>query len=311
VHPVNIAEYHIKIESPGSSVLSELSQYIASQSIPSRDFTLSNAQLKQAIDKGALWLTRGKSTQRLRRVKKALLPLDELHFYYNETLLTQVPAPATLIADCQHYSVWFKPYGMLSLGSKWSDHFTIERWVQKSLVPERPVFIVHRLDKAATGLIVVAHSKKATTALSAMFEAKSIEQSSLQKQYQIIVHGNASELAENTEVITPIEEKHAKSIFTCQAYDAQHNLSLIQVNLITGRKHQIRIHAASVGLPVVGDRLHGDPKIYNKEYSEALNLQLCSVSLQFTCPFTGEEKSFTAPEDLRPDIKKVIQRLKS
>ena len=303
---MKVAQYHITIESSAGSVLSELSTHISTEKVDVPPLQLSHAQLKQAIDKGALWLTRGKNTQRLRRVKKVLQPGDELHFYYNEELLAQEPAPATLISDCQQYSIWFKPYGMLSLGSKWSDHCTIERWVQKNLVPERPVFIVHRLDKAATGLMIVAHSKKASSALSAMFEAKSVEQSSLQKHYQIIVHGNASNISEKEEVNTPIEGKNAKSIFSCKAYDATHDLSLIEVNLITGRKHQIRIHAASIGLPVVGDRLHGDK---SKEYSQDLNLQLCSVSLQFICPFSAEEKIFSAPEDLRPGIKKVIQRL--
>ncbi len=52
------------------------------------------------------------------------------------------------------------PYGMLSQGSKWSDHCTIARFAQQHLTPERPVFIVHRLDRAATGLILIAHSKK-------------------------------------------------------------------------------------------------------------------------------------------------------
>ena len=84
--------------------------------------TLSNAQLKQAIQQGALWLTRGKSTQRLRRVKKPLKTADTLHFYYDEQVLSQQPNEALLIEDCTDYSVWYKPYGMLSQGSKWSDH---------------------------------------------------------------------------------------------------------------------------------------------------------------------------------------------
>ena len=101
------------------------------------------------------------------------------------------PVPqALLIEDLIDYSVWYKPYGMLSQGSKWSDHCTIARFAQKNLSNERPAFIVHRLDRAATGLILIAHSKKAAKALSSLFENRTIESNSLEKFYQIIVHGN-------------------------------------------------------------------------------------------------------------------------
>ncbi len=124
--------------------------------------TLSKAELKSAIDKGALWLTRRKRTNRLRRLKTSLQLHDQVHFYYNAEVLAQPTPEAKLIADFHDYSVWFKPYGMLSQGSKWSEHCTITRFAQQYFNHDRACFIVHRLDKAATGLIMVAHSKTAT-----------------------------------------------------------------------------------------------------------------------------------------------------
>ena len=262
---------------------------------------LSIADLKKAIAKGALWLTRGKQTQRLRRVKKSLKPKDELHFYYNKQALDQVVPEAKLIADLDSYSVWYKPYGMLSQGSKWSDHTTISRWAQAHLTPERPVFIVHRLDRAATGLILVAHSKAAARGLSAMFGHHELE-----KHYQIIVHGNHTERAQPDVITQDVDGKSAKSTFKCLNYDVKSNMSLIDVKIDSGRKHQIRLHAAGIGFPVVADRLHGDQSI---KYDDQLNLQLCAVSLSFTCPMTGESRAFELDEGDKPQLKQVISAL--
>ena len=262
---------------------------------------LSSAQIKQAITKGALWLTRHDHTQRLRRIKKKLSEGDTLHFYYDEAILSQLPPPAQLIADLQDYSVWYKPYGMLSQGSKWSDHCTISRWAQNNLPNERPVFIVHRLDRAATGLILVAHSKKAAKALSAMFEVHAFE-----KHYQIIVHGDHGQRPQPDVITLEIDGKRAKSTFCFNQYDSVAHLSLIDVKIETGRKHQIRKHASSINLPVVGDRLHGDT---TKTYADVLNLQLCAVSLAFTCPLSATEQHFELPEELKPQIAKTIKLL--
>ncbi|PHR84233.1 MAG: RNA pseudouridine synthase [Colwellia sp.] len=266
-------------------------------SLAKTDNALSKAQLKQAISKGALWLTRGKHTQRLRRVKRTLQQDDELHFYYNEAVLANEVPKAILISDEGDYSVWYKPFGMLSQGSKWSDHCTIARFAQQFFTNERAVFIVHRLDKAATGLILIAHSKKAVKALSLMFENRTTNNNSLEKYYQIIVHGNHS-INEQPQVITSdVEGKSARSTFRCLTYDKIKEQSLIEVKIDSGRKHQIRVHAASVGLPVVGDRLHGIA-----DNNESLNLQLCAVSLSFICPITQQKQYFQLPEALRPQL---------
>ena len=135
---------------------------------------LSNSQIKQAIDKGALWLQRGKRTKRYRRLKAELQAGDTIHFYYNEAVLSQSTADAELIADFDDYSVWYKPTGMLSQGSKWSDHTTITRFVTKAFNSERAVFLVHRLDRAAQGLILIAHNKKAAQAFSKLFEVHNL-----------------------------------------------------------------------------------------------------------------------------------------
>lgn len=290
-YPLDSFELHITVDDAQTTIVPLLQSQCE----------LSVSELKLAIAKGALWIGRGKQVQRLRRVKKPLKPGEELHFYFNQAVLDQLAPEATLVADLTSYSVWYKPYGMLSQGSKWSDHTTITRWAQTHLIPERPVFIVHRLDRAATGLILVAHSKAAARGLSSMFEHHQLE-----KHYQIIVHGNHSERAQPDVITQDIDSKSAKSTFNCLEYDAKADISLVDVKIDSGRKHQIRLHAAGIALPVVADRLHGDQ---SKQYTDDMNLQLCAVSLDFVCPLTGEQKSFKLEKGLRPQLSKVANQL--
>lgn len=289
-------ELHIPIENTEHSPL----QILAIQCELSGN-KLSNSELKQAIQKGALWVTRKKSTSRLRRVKKPLNIGDALHFYYNKQVLQQVSPQAQLIADHKDYSIWYKPFSMLSQGSKWSDHCTIARYAQQYFMlegmSERSCFIIHRLDRAASGLIIIAHTKKAAQALSALFEKHDLE-----KYYHIIVQGRFNEESEEnhpTIISTDVDNKTALSIFSLIEYDETKDLSLLNVKIETGRKHQIRIHAASIGLPVLGDRLHGNAK------KEEVNLQLCAVKLAFACPLTNEPREYNLPEKLRPSLANI------
>ncbi|GAA6205263.1 RNA pseudouridine synthase [Thalassotalea sp. SU-HH00458] len=291
-------ERHINVSTDNLNLLELLAESCS-------EFSLSKAKLKDAINKGALWLSRGKYTQRIRKIKKSLQPHDVIHFYYDEKVLNQLPPQAQLIADLNQYSVWYKPYGMLSQGSKWSDHCTIARWAETHLLPQRPAFIVHRLDRAASGLIIIAHSKKMARAFSEIFENHH-----LQKIYQIIVHGILPDNFDNKmglEVTEKIDDKSAKSTFYRLEVDQQAQLTLAKVSIETGRKHQIRKHAASIHLPVVGDRLHGDQ---TKKIPETVNLQLCAVELQFTCPVSQIDKHFKLPSQLSLSLTDLVNLLR-
>ena len=76
---------------------------------------LPKQQLKQAMKKGAVWVSESDSGhKRLRRADKALKVGQRLHLYYDATVLAQQVEAAILIAEETEYSVWYKPYGMLS-----------------------------------------------------------------------------------------------------------------------------------------------------------------------------------------------------
>jgi len=247
------------------------------------ELALSKQLIKQLMQKGAVWQTKGSKTQRLRRAKKSLKQGTKLHLYYDKVVLDMRPAEPELIADEGHYSVWNKPYGMLSQGSKWGDHCTITRWAEQHLSPQRNSFTVHRLDRAANGLIIVAHEKKAAAALSLLFQQRQIE-----KRYRIWVHGQFDHevtVDKPTHIDSEIDGRHARSHFSFVEYDVEKNRSLLDVSIETGRKHQIRRHSAELGFPVVGDRLYGDIKVEE-------NLQLTAYHLAFQCPFSHKQLVF-------------------
>lgn len=292
-------EFHIPITSEGKTAV----DYLAESS------ELSKQKLKQCMQKGCVWLEREGSKvssnelsedveaiiqkgyiQRLRRAKKVLKKNQTLHFYYDESVLSIEASPAILVEDCGDYSIWNKPSGMLSQGSKWGDHCTIYRWVEKNLQPERAAFVVHRLDRAATGLILLAHKKSVASQFSRLFEKREIY-----KRYLVKVKGDFSKnLTDKNDVFTIndlIDEKTAVSHVSFSSYDSTQNTSVIEVDIETGRKHQIRKHLSNIGFPVLGDRLYGS----NQSSDDAINLdlQLQARKLQFICPITSEKKVFT------------------
>ena len=233
------------------------------------------------MTQGAVWVTRDGHTQRLRRAKRKLREGDELHLYYDEGVLAETPAEPTLVADVGDYSVWNKPYGLRSQGSKWGDHCTVVRWAERHLQPERPAFTVHRLDRAASGLMLVAHSKSMAATLSQLFRSRKVE-----KRYLAYVNGDLSGQANPLRVDKPIDGKRAVSEIVFEEVSADKSQSLVEVRIETGRKHQIRRHLADLGHPVIGDRLYGTGE------TDGADLQLTAYLLAFRCPVSGEKVEY-------------------
>ena len=242
---------------------------------------LAKQRIKFAMTQGAVWLTRADHTQRLRRAKRKLREGDELHLYYDEDVLAEIPPEPKLVADVGDYSVWNKPYGLRSQGSKWGDHCTVVRWAERHLRPERPAFTVHRLDRAANGLILVAHSKSMAAALSKIFQSRKVE-----KRYLAYVTGDMSDQPNPLRIEEPIDDRNAVSEVTFEEANADKTQSLVEVRIETGRKHQIRRHLADLGYPVIGDRLYGTGE------EDGVDLQLTAYLLAFRCPVSGEKVEY-------------------
>jgi tRNA pseudouridine32 synthase/23S rRNA pseudouridine746 synthase len=271
-HPATPAavELHIPIAESDTNAVDVLAQQSG----------LSKQRIKQAMQKGAVWLSRGKKTRHLRRANATLQAGDTLHLYYNAQVLAEEPPAPVLVADEGDYSIWYKPYGLRSQGTKWGDHCTINRWLERNLTPQRPAFIVHRLDRAASGLIIIAHTKAMAAAFSRMFRERA-----LSKRYRVVVHGHFPAADDPMRLDSELDGKHAVSHARLLRYDQGRDRSLVEVDIETGRKHQIRRHLSMAGFPVVGDRLYG-------RGTDEENLQLSAVELRFNCPAGGGERHY-------------------
>ena len=249
---------------------------------------LSRQLIKQAMQKGAVWLESKGPAKRLRRAKKVLAKGDQLYFYYApEVLAAEIETPR-LIADEGEYSVWYKPHGVLSQGSKWGDHCTLYRWVETHIEPQRPAMVVHRLDRAATGLMLLGHSKKATARLAKLFENRQ-----LTKVYRVKAHGDLRAFNQPITIDKTLDQKKSTSHIRCLESDGQ--CSLLEVTIETGRKHQIRRHLAALGTPVVGDRLYG-------KKGDEEDLQLTAYRLAFECPLSGTARDYCLDKSLLPRL---------
>ncbi|MEM9301853.1 MAG: RNA pseudouridine synthase [Pseudomonadota bacterium] len=269
-------EAHVPVESADANALDRLHSATG----------LPKQRIKHAMAQGAVWLTRGRNTQRLRRAKRPLREGDELHLYYDAGILAEIPPAPTLIADVGDYSVWHKPCGLRSQGSKWGDHCTITRWAERHLEPERPAFTVHRLDRAANGLILVAHGKRMAASLAALFRNREVE-----KRYRAVVHGAFPDRPSPIRIETPIDGKQAISEISRVSASQDGSTTTVDIRIETGRKHQIRRHLAELGHPILGDRLHG------RGADDGVDLQLTAFVLAFPCPVRRESVRYALAGD--------------
>ncbi len=240
---------------------------------------ISKQKIKDAMSKGAVWLKRhNKPRRRLRRAKEVLQNRDKLELFYDETLLARKAEGALCLLDANGYSVWFKPAGVVAQGNDWCDHLSIQRIAEQTLEPQRSAFVVHRLDRETAGLMLLAHSKGTAANLSEQFQKRTV-----MKHYLCQTLGETPAAGE---ISAKLDGKAAQTLYTRLSYDSGSNTSWIDVEILTGRTHQIRRHLDHIQHPVMGD-----PK-YGKGNKNKLGLQLFAVKLAFACPTTRELKTF-------------------
>ncbi|PJA24744.1 MAG: RNA pseudouridine synthase [Alphaproteobacteria bacterium CG_4_10_14_0_2_um_filter_63_37] len=249
---------------------------------------LSKTKLKEAMNKGAVWIKRGRKEERLRKATFQVKGGDQLTLYYDPTILAIEPPLAECLFDGTHYSVWDKPPGLLAQGTRQGDHCALLRQVEKHLMGRREIpHLVHRLDREAEGLMLIAHGGAAAEKLSALFREGKIA-----KRYRIQVRGNpADTLGSNGLLEEPLDGKTAKTGFSVESFDERRNVATVMVDLFTGRKHQIRRHFELAGYPVMGDPRYGENN------SDPEGLRLMAVELRFVDPWNGRDRSFVLPPE--------------
>lgn len=207
-----------------------------------------------------------------------------------------LPLGLALVHEDRDILVVDKPPGLLTISTEREKERTAYRiltdYVRKGCARSRNrVFIVHRLDRESSGLLVFAKNEEAKHRLQGRWDG-------VRKTYLAVVHGRfakpsgviTSYLAENKArfVRSTTDRRRGKLSHTAyRVLREARGLSLLEVDLLTGRKHQIRVHMAESGHPIVGDRRYGPENDARKR------LALHAQSLAFPHPFTGAQLAFS------------------
>lgn len=270
-------------------------EYRALHSVALADFLaaqsgLSKARLKDCMNKGGVWVKHeGGKGQRRRKAKTLLRPGDSIFLYYDQDILGQEPPQPRLVADLIDYSVWDKPPGLLSQGTQFGDHCALLRLAPLAFTPVREAFLVHRLDREASGLMLIAHNRRAAAALSRIFQSRQVL-----KLYAITVRG-LWDRGEEGGISLPLDGREAVTEYKLVALDLEQGNSRLLITLQSGRLHQIRRHFAMSGFPVIGD-----PK-YGSGNKNRAGLALRAVRLAFDCPLSGKRRDFNVIEPMASD----------
>lgn len=191
-----------------------------------------------------------------------------------------------------------KGYGLLSMGNdkiKDGTAYSIIREYIKTKDPRNKLFIVHRLDQHTSGLMVFAKSIEAKEALQHNWNNMV-----LRRQYVCVVEGKVLQpqgevrglLAENSQHIVYVTDdpKIGKPALTrYSVVKSANGYTLLEVELETGRKNQIRVHMKELGHPIVGDRKYG------AKTSPINRLALHAMTLRFVHPITKKLMDFSTP----------------
>tara|TARA_B110000014_G_C20078882_1_gene563468 strand:+ start:60 stop:1007 length:948 start_codon:yes stop_codon:yes gene_type:complete len=172
--------------------------------------------------------------------------------------------------------------------------------------------IVHRLDKDTSGIMVVARNE-----ISYLNLVSQLKERKVKRQYLAIVVGNPLSGSTINEPIgrhpkhrtkQAVTDKGKEAITNFKIQKKMHGYSLLNVSLETGRTHQIRVHLAFLGFPIVGDSVYGGTRKFSagtsetlkKELSKFLRQALHAEKLEFIHPTIGKKVSYLAkvPEDL-------------
>lgn len=215
---------------------------------------------------------------------------EQLRILHREQIHKPFPLRFPVVFEDDDLAVIHKPPGYPVNGN---GHRTIERALGTNLFPSNRTSAllnpkpVHRLDRATGGLLLIAKTIDSVTELSRQFQARTIK-----KKYRAIVIGRLEGYGDITE---PLEGRPAKT----QYQSIEHTRSLatdwlttVELNLITGRTHQLRKHLTSVGHPIFGDGLyHNHAPVY-----QGKGLFLWSTTLDFQHPVSGERIQITIAE---------------
>lgn len=208
-----------------------------------------------------------------------------------------------VIYEDNHIIVVNKAPGEIVQGDKTGDKpllDTVKEWIKETHAKPGNVFlgVVHRLDRPVGGLVVFAKTSKALSRLNEMFRKGEVH-----KTYWALTRNRPPKDADLlTHFITTVEKNNKsyasltpksgakESKLRYRVLAEGQSLNLIEVELLTGRKHQIRVQMSSIGCPIKGDLKYGD-----KRSNPDGSISLMARRIKFVHPVSGKEIDLTAP----------------
>lgn len=265
----------------------------------SRDGSLSRSRAAELIRQGAVTVNGKTETKPACKADPGAVIQLEMPELRPASVEAQ-DIPLTVLYQDAHLAVVVKPQGMVVHPAAGNADGTLVNALLYHLDSlsgiggEMRPGIVHRLDKDTSGLLLVAKDDQTHAALS-----EALSQRQMEKHYYAVVAGV---MKEDAGVIdAPIGRSHTDRKKMAVVPDGRpsrtewkvarrwNDRTLLDIHLITGRTHQIRVHMSSIHHPVLGDPIYG-----HKNMPHAPRLMLHAYSLAFTHPATGERMTFTA-----------------
>lgn len=210
---------------------------------------------------------------------------------------------AAILYEGSHLLALNKPAGLAVHGGSGLDFGVIE--ALRALRPEAPMLeLIHRLDRETSGCLLIAKRRSMLRAVHAMLREGRVE-----KRYLTLVAGRWRRTKEirlgleknrlrGGERMVSVSEGGKESVSRFKPLAWYPGATLVEVELLTGRTHQIRVHAAQAGHPVLGDEKYGDRQASKAFRARGLKrMFLHAQSIAFTHPTSGEPMEFTAPLD--------------
>jgi len=227
----------------------------------------------------------------------------------------------SILAEEKGFLVLNKPSGIAVHGGSGLNYGVIE--ALRKLRPDAPYLeLVHRLDRETSGILVIAKKRSVLRELHSLLRG---EGGGMEKRYLALVRGcwqdgerrvdapllkNTLRSGERVVKVSP-EGKAALSLFRPVAIYEQigdRGASLVEIDLKTGRTHQIRVHAAYIDFPIAGDEKYGDAEFNRLLKEKGLQrLFLHAKSIEFSLSGGDQKYQFTAP--MGDELKNVLEQL--
>jgi 23S rRNA pseudouridine1911/1915/1917 synthase len=235
-----------------------------------------------------------------------------------EAIIEPESIPLDVVFEDEHLAVIDKPAGMVvhpGVGNETGTlvHAILARWSQIGAMndPDNRNGIVHRLDKDTSGLILIAKTEDALSNMMAQFQARSVDKIYIallertpQTQMGVINAPIGRDPKQRKRMAVIRDGKEATTEFRVVDENFRDGQALVEFKLLTGRTHQIRVHAAFIGCPVVGDRVYG----FRKQRIRMKRNFLHAAKLEFDHPVTGERMRFES--ELPIGLQQILAKLR-